>query len=266
MLFREAVAPIYDERPELAEWVDRIRAVSPSGAVDVSLLPEITINIGHSGAPDGYADITAVRFKELVGERSSGRMSVEVYPASQIGSERDLVEGAQVGWIDAGVVPAGILEGLLPEVGVVSLPFLFDRQDHVDAVFDGPVGRELLGLAEGVGIKGLAIGQYGLRSMMNSWRSIYIPFDAAAHQRAEAAKLEAGYLAELQNRGWEVNEVDKDAFREAVAPIYDERPELSEWADRTREARSRPYLVKAVGVPSRCSDCSSPYCSLACRS
>ena len=141
--------------------------------------PEITINIGHSGAPDGYADIAAVRFKELVGQRSSGRMSVEVYPSSQMGSERDLVEGAQLGWIDAGVVFAGILGGLLPEVGVVSLPFLFDGQDHVDAVFDGPVGRELLGLAEGVGIKALAIGQYGLRSIMNSWRPIYIPADAA---------------------------------------------------------------------------------------
>ena len=337
VLFREAVAPIYDERPELAEWVDRIRAVSPQGAVDVSLLPEITINIGHSGASDSYADIAAVRFKELVGERSSGRMSVEVYPSSQIGSERDLVEGAQVGWIDAGVVSAGILEGLLPEVGVVSLPFLFDGQDHVDAVFDGPVGRELLGMAGGVGIKALAIGQYGLRSMMNSRRSIYVPADAAdlrfgvpesdidmrtyelvganpvplpgpeiftslqnevvdgtgaplfvavtrkyyetpvqylsltehiyaalvlfmsgelwdslgpaaqqlvqeaaieaaAHQRAEAAKLDVGYLAELQIQGWEVNEVDKDAFREAVAPIYNERPELAEWVDRIREA------------------------------
>ena len=53
---------------------------------------------------------------------------------------------------------------------------------------------------------------------------------------AEAAKLDVGYLAELQNQGWEVNEVDKDAFREAVAPIYDDRPELAEWVDRIRAA------------------------------
>ena len=59
---------------------------------------------------------------------------------------------------------------------------------------------------------------------------------AAAHQRAEAAKLEAGHLAEVQNQGWEVNEVDKVLFREAVAPIYDERPELAEWVDRIRAA------------------------------
>ena len=141
--------------------------------------PEITINIGHSGAPNGHADIAAVKFKELVESGSDGLMTVEVFPSAQSGSERDLVEGAQVGWVDAGVVFAEILEGLLPEVGVVSLPFLFDGQDHVDAVFDGPVGRELLGLAEGVGIKALAIGQYGLRSMMNSRRSIYVPADAA---------------------------------------------------------------------------------------
>ena len=335
--FRSAVAPIYDERPELAEWADRIRAVSPSGAVDASLLPEVTINIGHSGAPGGYADVAAVRFKELVEERSGGRMTVEVFPSSQIGSERELVEGAQLGSIDAGVVFAGILESFVPEMGVVNLPFLFDGQDHVDAVFDGPVGRDLLGLAEDVGIKALAIGQFGLRSMMNSRRPIYTPSDAAglkfrvpesdiyirtyelvganpvplpgpeiftslqngvvdgtgapifaavtqkyyetpvkylsltehiyaallmfmsgelwdelgpaaqqlmqqaaieaaAHQRAEAAMLDDGYLQELRNQGWEVNDVDKDAFRSAVAPIYDERPELAEWADRIRAA------------------------------
>ena len=336
-LFRTAVAGVYDERPELAEWADRIRAVSPTGAVDVSLLPEITINIGHSGAPDGYADVAAVRFKELVEERSGGRMTVEVFPSSQIGSERELVEGAQLGSIDAGVVFAGLLESFVPEMGVVNLPFLFDGQDHVDAVFDGPVGRELLGLAEEVDIKALAIGQFGLRSMMNSQRPIVTPADAAglkfrvpesdiyirtyelvganpvplpgpeiftslqngvvdgtgapifaavtqkyyetpvkylsltehiyaallmfmggelwdglgpaaqqlvqqaaieaaAHQRAEAAKLDAGYLAELENQGWEVNDVDKDAFRAAVAGVYDERPELAEWADRIRAA------------------------------
>ena len=137
--------------------------------------PEITISIGHSGAPDGHADIAAVKFKELVESGSDGLMTVEVFPSSQLGSERDLVEGAQLGSIDAGVVSAEILESFVPEVGVVSLPFLFDGQDHVDAVFDGPVGRELLGLAGGVGIKALAIGQYGLRSMMNSQRPIYIP-------------------------------------------------------------------------------------------
>ena len=336
-LFRTAVAGVYDERPELAEWAERIRAVSPTGAVDVSLLPEITINIGHSGAPDGYADVAAVRFKELVEERSGGRMTVEVFPSSQIGSERELVEGAQLGSIDAGVVFAGLLESFVPEMGVVNLPFLFDGQDHVDAVFDGPVGRELLGLAEEVDIKALAIGQFGLRSMMNSQRPIVTPADAAglkfrvpesdiyirtyelvganpvplpgpeiftslqngvvdgtgapifaavtqkyyetpvkylsltehiyaallmfmggelwdglgpaaqqlvqqaaieaaAHQRAEAAKLDAGYLAELENQGWEVNDVDKDAFRAAVAGVYDERPELAEWADRIRAA------------------------------
>ncbi|MCE2527429.1 MAG: TRAP transporter substrate-binding protein DctP [Actinomycetia bacterium] len=325
-LFRSAVAGVYDERPELAEWADRIRAVSPSGAVDVSLLPEVTINIGHSGAPGGYADVAAVKFKELVEERSGGRMT-----ASQIGSERELVEGAQLGSIDAGVVFAGLLESFVPEMGVVNLPFLFDGQDHVDAVFDGPVGRDLLALAEDVDIKALAIGQFGLRSMMNSQRPIVNPDDAAAesdiyirtyelvganpvplpgpeiftslqngvvdgtgapifaavtqkyyetpvkylsltehiyaallmfmggelfdglgpaaqqlvqqaaieaaaHQRAEAAKLDDGYLEELKNQGWEVNDVNKDAFRTAVAGVYDERPELAEWADRIRAA------------------------------
>ena len=177
--FRDAVAPLYDANPDLAGWVDRIRAVvgSTSPATDVDALPEMTLNIGHSGAPDGFADIASVKFKEIVEERSQGKITVEVFPSGQLGGERELVEGAQIGSVDVAVVLAGIMESFVPEFGVLNLPYLFDNRDHVFATLDGEVGEDLLALLDGVDLKGLAFGEFGFRSMMTAPRPINTPAD-----------------------------------------------------------------------------------------
>ena len=177
--FRQAVAPIYDANPDLAQWVQRIRAVvgGTSPGADVEALPELTISVGHSGAPDGFADVASVRFKELVEERSQGRITVEVFPSGQLGGERELVEGAQIGSVDMAVVLAGILESFVPDFGVLNLPYLFDNRDHVFSTLDGEVGEGLLDLLGGVNLKGYAFGEFGFRSMMTAPRPINTPSD-----------------------------------------------------------------------------------------
>ncbi len=177
--FRDAVAPLYDANPDLAGWVERIRGVvgGTSPATDVEALPELTLSVGHSGAPDGFADIASVKFKEIVEERSQGKITVEVFPSGQLGGERELVEGAQIGSVDIAVVLAGIMESFVSEFGVLNLPYLFDDRDHVFATLDGPVGEDLLALLDGVDLKGLAFGEFGFRSMMTAPRPINTPAD-----------------------------------------------------------------------------------------
>lgn len=149
----------------------------PAEPADVDALPELTLNIGHSGAPDGFADIASVKFKEIVEERSGGRFTVEVFPSGQLGGERELVEGAQIGSVDIAVVLAGIMESFVSEFGVLNLPYLFDDRDHVFTTLDGPVGEDLLALLEDVELKGLAFGEFGFRSMMTAPRPINVPAD-----------------------------------------------------------------------------------------
>ena len=76
---------------------------------------DVSINVGHSGAPNGFADIASNEFKRLVEKRSNGRIKVSVYPSGQLGGERELVEAAQLGTVDMAVVLAGILESFEPK-------------------------------------------------------------------------------------------------------------------------------------------------------
>ncbi len=60
--------------------------------------------------------------------------------------------------------------------------------------------------------------------------------EAVAHQRQRSIEDDQGFIDELINQGWEINEVDKAPFRDLVSSLYDSRPELADWVARIRDA------------------------------
>src|SRR5690625_3745108 len=67
--------------------------------------------------------------KKMVEERSDGRYEVEIYP-STLGVDRDLIEGLQMGTVDAAILNTAVITSIVPEIGVFDLPFLFHDRDH----------------------------------------------------------------------------------------------------------------------------------------
>jgi len=84
----------------------------------------------------------ALKFKELVEERSDGKITVDVFPAGQLGAERDIEEGILEGSIHFGV-GAGALAAFAPVINVTELMFLIKNQEHMQAVIDGEAGQLL---------------------------------------------------------------------------------------------------------------------------
>ena len=66
-----------------------------------------TIKLAHVvNEQDGF-HIAAVRFQELVQERTDGQVMIEIYPNAQLGDERTLLEGMQIGTVDMGLISNG---------------------------------------------------------------------------------------------------------------------------------------------------------------
>jgi tripartite ATP-independent transporter DctP family solute receptor len=118
-----------------------------------------------------------VRYSELVAQRTKNKVKIDVYPSTQLGNERDMVEGLQLGTIDFVVTSTGPLGGFVPRIFVVDLPFLFRDREHAYKVLDGSIGRELLDAFSAKGIRGLAFWENGFRQMTNSVRPIEKPED-----------------------------------------------------------------------------------------
>ncbi|MGA2959471.1 MAG: TRAP transporter substrate-binding protein [Thermodesulfobacteriota bacterium] len=137
----------------------------------------VSLKLGHAVAPVHPYHLGAVKFSELVAQRTGGKVKVEVYPSTQLGNERDMVEGLQLGTIDLVVTSTGPVGGFVPKMFVVDLPFLFRDRDHAYRVLDGPIGRDLLSALSSKSIRGLAFWENGFRQITNNLRPIEKPAD-----------------------------------------------------------------------------------------
>ena len=118
-----------------------------------------------------------VKFADIVKEKTNGKVQIEIYANAQLGNERDMIEGLQLGTIDFVVSSTGPMSNFVPEIGVVDLPFLFRDREHAYAVLDGPIGQDLLKKFEAKQILGLAFWENGFRHLTNSKRPVNTPAD-----------------------------------------------------------------------------------------
>lgn len=155
-------------------------------AVGAILGPGLTADIraaefdlveAHTSPPDHPYTLGMVRYADLVKERTKGRVAIQIHHSRQLGDERQVVEGLQLGTIHLTVTSTGPLGGFVPEMNVVDLPFLFRDGDHAYKVLDGEIGRGLLNRFDAVGIKGLAFWENGFRHITTSKKPVREPAD-----------------------------------------------------------------------------------------
>lgn len=104
-------------------------------------------------------------FAERVGELSDGRLTIEVYPDSQLGGEREMVESTQVGDLEMTAPSAGVLANFDPALQVFDFPFIFEDAETAYKVLDSELGTELLRDVEQSGLVALGWGENGFRNL-----------------------------------------------------------------------------------------------------
>ncbi len=116
-------------------------------------------------------------FARLVKERSNGRIQIEVYPSSQLGEEKAVIEQVQFGAIDMTRVSISPLAAFVPEFDALQMPYLYRNADHMWKVLRGPIGKEFLANLGSSGFVGLCWYESGARSFYNSKREVKTPAD-----------------------------------------------------------------------------------------
>jgi tripartite ATP-independent transporter DctP family solute receptor len=179
-----------------------------AGAVQAQAQQSVVI--GHTLSPDSHYAIGAQAFIDTLGELSGGEWTGTQAPAGQLGGERDMIEGLQIGSLDLVITSTGPLGNFVPEVFALDLPFLFRDYDHARAALDGEVGQELLAKIDENQLVGLAWSENGFRHVTNSQRPVNSPAD-----------LDGLKLRTMENR------IHMEAFTEmGAAPTPMAFPEL----------------------------------------
>lgn len=84
-------------------------------------------------SPGDVQTLYAEEFKRLIEERTGGKTTVTVYTYGQLGNENDLTELTAGGAIQFSNASPGHLGTFVPEVQVLSLPFLLPDSDEAKA-------------------------------------------------------------------------------------------------------------------------------------
>ncbi|UOQ45066.1 TRAP transporter substrate-binding protein [Halobacillus salinarum] len=109
-----------------------------------------------------------LKFKEIVEEKTDGKIKVETYHSGQLGDDRSMTEALQLGTQEVTIPSTAPLANFVPEFSVFDIPFLFPSEEVADKVLDGKVGQGILKKLESQNLVGLAYWENGFRDVTNS--------------------------------------------------------------------------------------------------
>ncbi|MCL2618694.1 MAG: TRAP transporter substrate-binding protein [Defluviitaleaceae bacterium] len=132
------------------------------------------VRLAHGQPIESIAHVHMAQMADFVYEQSGGMLEIQIFPANQLGNERDLAEGMLMGTVDMTYISLGVWENFDSRLALFSLPFIFENYDHVLAVVESDLGDELFGSMSGdFGVSYLGFVDQGFRWIWNNDHPVY---------------------------------------------------------------------------------------------
>jgi tripartite ATP-independent transporter DctP family solute receptor len=142
-------------------------------SVQVVAASKITIRLGHGQPTTDVIHLSCLKFKEYLERETNGAVQVVVYPSSQLGSIRDMVEGLRLGTIQAVWDGPARLAVYTELADVFKVPYLLRDREHGEKAWDSEIGKKLFqDIAAESGIEIVTIAWRGARHI-TSTKPIY---------------------------------------------------------------------------------------------
>ncbi|MBD1382894.1 TRAP transporter substrate-binding protein [Metabacillus arenae] len=137
---------------------------------------KIVLRFAYASNSQPVKDAMA-KFGELLSEKTNGEVTVDYFPDSQLGGERELVELTQTGAVDLTKVSGSALESFSEKYSIFGLPYLFDDKTHFYNVMDSDIVQPIYNSTEKLGFVGLTYYDSGQRSFYTTNKPIEKPSD-----------------------------------------------------------------------------------------
>lgn len=132
-------------------------------------IPKQTIKMAHM-QPEGTPEDMAMKAaKAKIEELSGGNITVELFPAGQIGSIPESIQSVQMGVIQMCIAPCAIIASFCDDIALMDLPYLLPKDTAViSQVMNDEVGQEMMGRLDDIGIHGMGVWFAGFREMTSN--------------------------------------------------------------------------------------------------
>lgn len=136
-----------------------------------------SLRFGYEAPRSDTQHIAAKKFDELLKEKTKGELKLTLFPDSTLGNAQTMISSVRGGTIDIEMSGSPNFSGLVSNLNVIDIPFIFRNKAHAYRVLDGEIGQGLLKELENKGLKGLAFWEVGFRAITNSQHPVKTPED-----------------------------------------------------------------------------------------
>ena len=98
---------------------------------------DYNLALGHIQSENDSWHEAALAFKQYVEEHSDGRIAVEVYPNSQLGSEVEQITSILMQSGCDITYTGESMQTYEPDLGMIGMPYLIQSDEHMEAVLNG---------------------------------------------------------------------------------------------------------------------------------
>ena len=188
-------------------------------------------------------------FGQMVSDATDGAITVEVYAADQLtaGVQTEGIQGVIDGTIELSAHSNIIYSGFDARLNVVSLPFLFDSFEDVDAKLDGDAGKAVGEVVESMGLHLLGIAENGFRHPTNSVR----PIESVADMKGLKIRVAGSELLNREYDLWGANWTNanwSEVYTGLQTGTYDGQENPLPTADGASIAEVQKYVTYWTGI------------------
>jgi len=152
-------------------------ALSMALLASMGFAADYVIKFSHVVSPNTPKGKAADYFAKRVEELSHGKIKVEVYPNAQLGKDKVVLKKLKFNTVQMAAPSFSKFTGLVPQLGLFDLPFLFKNEQHLHKVLDGEVGKKLRDMVTKKGYVALAYWDNGFKQLTDSKRPLIKPED-----------------------------------------------------------------------------------------
>jgi tripartite ATP-independent transporter DctP family solute receptor len=115
--------------------------------IGTAMASDLDIDVNCTMKPGGSEEAAIKKFKEIVEEKSNGRMNIKIFMSGQLGKEKAVLELMKIGQTQMALTGGIFRTMFAKEYDPITIPFYLPTWEVVQAYLEGPMGQKIGQLA-----------------------------------------------------------------------------------------------------------------------
>jgi len=152
-------------------------AASLDGAAPALAQRTRVLRYGHMLPADTLYNKAILMFADEAGKLSSGKIKIDIYPSSQLGTIPEMLSATKVGSLHLTMAVPAWYSNFMKPIDAFTLPYIVSSPERLKAALDGSLGKEVERMGDAAGFHVLGYWLIGSRHIVNKIRPINKPAD-----------------------------------------------------------------------------------------